>query len=41
MVKYTYNEKGNVMKKIMLIAALAMMTTNATAGEWKLHRRVF
>ena len=27
------------MKKIMLIAALALMTTNATAGEWKLRQK--
>ena len=28
------------MKKIMLIAALALMTTNATAGGGNFHRRV-
>ena len=39
--KIYYNEKGDVMKKIMLIAALALMTTNATAGEWKLQKSVF
>ena len=27
------------MKKIMLIAALALMTTNATAAEWKLPQK--
>lgn len=31
--------KGKNMKKIMMIAALAMMTTNATAGEWKLPQK--